>query len=31
LTGEVEDGGRPVAANRLLEKFPVAVLATGIG
>jgi (1->4)-alpha-D-glucan 1-alpha-D-glucosylmutase len=31
LTGEVEDGGRAVAANRLLEKFPVAVLATGIG
>src|SRR5207302_1825928 len=31
LTGEVEDGGRPVAASRLLEKFPVAVLATGIG
>jgi (1->4)-alpha-D-glucan 1-alpha-D-glucosylmutase len=31
LTGEVEDGGRSIAAARLLEKFPVAVMATGIG
>jgi len=31
FTGEVEDGGRSVAAVRLLEKFPVAVMATRIG
>jgi (1->4)-alpha-D-glucan 1-alpha-D-glucosylmutase len=31
LTGEIEDGGRSIAAARLLEKFPVAVMATGIG
>jgi (1->4)-alpha-D-glucan 1-alpha-D-glucosylmutase len=31
LTGEVEDGGRSIAAARLLEKFPVAVMAAGIG
>lgn len=31
LTGEVEDGGRSIAAARLLEKFPVAVMATSVG
>jgi (1->4)-alpha-D-glucan 1-alpha-D-glucosylmutase len=31
LTGEVEGGGRSIAAARLLEKFPVAVMAAGIG